>query len=184
MKNIVVNVLGMVSIIGGVQSIHGQTDLCKPNVILIMTDDQGYGELSCHGNPVLQTPQLDKLYSQSIRLMNYHAAPMSTATRGQLMTGLDAARNGALNVSSGRTMLRVGIPTMGDVFKENGYNTGIFGKWHLGDTYPYTPDCRGFQKTLWFPPSHMGQSRTIGEILISMPYIFVMEKKEDRWILY
>jgi arylsulfatase len=70
-----------------------------------MTDDQGYGELSCHGNPLLQTPHLDALHARSLRLTDYHAAPMCTPTRGQLMTGLDAARNGAINVSSGRALL-------------------------------------------------------------------------------
>src|SRR3546814_880960 len=78
----------------------------KPNVIIIMTDDQGYGELSVHGNPVLQTPELDKLYHQSVRFIDFHVAPMCTPTRGQLMTGMDAAKNGAVNVSSGRSLLR------------------------------------------------------------------------------
>ena len=71
-----------------------------------MTDDQNYPELSLHGNPVLKTPRLDKLHGQSIRLTDYHVAPMGTPTRGQLLTGIDAARNGASNVSSGRALLR------------------------------------------------------------------------------
>ena len=128
----------------------------KPNVILIMTDDQGYGELSCHGNPVLKTPHLDALAKRSLRLTDYHATPMCTPTRGQLMTGLDAARNGAINVSSGRALLRPELPTMADAFAENGYCTGIFGKWHLGDNYPFRPEDRGFQQTVWFPSSHIG----------------------------
>ena len=127
-----------------------------PNVILIMTDDQGYGELSCHGNPILKTPHMDELHAESIRLTDYHVAPMCTPTRGQLMTGLDAARNGAVNVSSGRALLRSDVPTMGDFFTSAGYRTGIFGKWHLGDNYPYRPEDRGFQETLWFPSSHIG----------------------------
>jgi arylsulfatase len=120
-----------------------------------MTDDQGYGELSVHGNPILKTPNLDKLHSQSIRLTDYHVAPMCTPTRGQLLTGMDAARNGAINVSAGRTLLRAELPTMADFFKGNGYRTGIFGKWHLGDNYPYRPQDRGFEETLWFPSSHI-----------------------------
>jgi arylsulfatase A-like enzyme len=127
----------------------------RPNVILVMTDDQGYGELSCHGNPVLKTPNLDRLHGQSLRLTDFHVAPMCTPTRGQLMTGLDAARNGAVNVSSGRTLLRPGLPTMADFFAANGYRTAMFGKWHLGDNYPYRPQDRGFQETLWFPSSHI-----------------------------
>jgi len=127
----------------------------RPNVIIVMTDDQGYGELSVHGNPILDTPHLDKLHRQSLRLEDYHVAPMCTPTRGQLLTGLDAARNAAINVSAGRTLLRAELPTMADIFKESGYRTGLFGKWHLGDNYPYRPQDRGFEETLWFPSSHI-----------------------------
>jgi arylsulfatase len=127
----------------------------RPNVILLMTDDQGYGELSAHGNPVLKTPNLDRLHAESVRFTDFHVAPMCTPTRGQLLTGLDAARNGAINVSSGRTLLRAEIPTLADFFGANGYRTAIFGKWHLGDNTPYRPEERGFQETLWFPSSHV-----------------------------
>ena len=137
-----------------------QSAVCAtpPNVILIMTDDQGYGEMSCHGNPVLKTPNLDQLHAQSLRLTDYHAAPMCTPTRGQLLTGLDSARNGAINVSSGRTLLRPELPTMADIFADSGYATAIFGKWHLGDNYPFRPQDRGFQETLWFPSSHINST--------------------------
>ena len=130
----------------------------KPNVILLMTDDQGYGDLSCHGNPIFQTPHLDQLHRESIRLTDFHVAPMCTPTRGQLMTGRDAAWNAAINVSSGRTLLRAELPTLADEFGTAGYRTGIFGKWHLGDTYPYRPQDRGFQETLWFPSSHINST--------------------------
>lgn len=128
----------------------------RPNVIVVMTDDQGYGEFSAHGNPVLETPNLDRLASQSIRLTDFHVAPMCTPTRGQLMTGVDAFRNGAMNVSSGRTLLRRELPTMANVFADAGWRTGLFGKWHLGDTYPYRPADRGFHESVWFPSSHIG----------------------------
>ena len=127
----------------------------RPNIIVIMTDDQGYGEFSCHGNPIARTPHIDKLASQSIRLTDFHVAPMCTPTRGQLLTGLDAFRNGALNVSSGRTLLRPELKTMADVFKAAGYRTGIFGKWHLGDNHPFRPEDRGFDEAIWFPSSHI-----------------------------
>jgi arylsulfatase A-like enzyme len=128
----------------------------RPNVLVIITDDQGYGDLSCHGNPVLKTPNLDRLHAESVRFTDFHVAPMCTPTRGQLLTGVDALRNGAINVSSGRTMLRRDLPTMADVFASSGYRTGLFGKWHLGDTYPYRPQDRGFHESLWFPSSHIG----------------------------
>lgn len=127
----------------------------RPNVIIVMTDDQGYGEFSCHGNPIARTPNIDRLASQSIRLTDFHVAPMCTPTRGQLLTGLDAFRNGAINVSSGRTLLRPELETIADVFRHAGYRTGLFGKWHLGDNYPFRPEDRGFDETLWFPSSHI-----------------------------
>lgn len=130
----------------------------QPNVIIIVTDDQGYGDMSCHGNPVLKTPHLDSLHAQSLRLTDFHVAPMCTPTRGQLLTGIDAAANGAINVSSGRTLLKTGIPTLADILSGNGYQTGLFGKWHLGDNYPYRPEDRGFQETLWFPSSHINST--------------------------
>jgi arylsulfatase A-like enzyme len=132
-----------------------QTD-AKPNVLLIVTDDQGYGDLSGHGNPYLQTPHLDELASQSIRFTDFHVAPMCTPTRAQLLTGRDCLATAAMNVSSGRTLLRTDLPTMADFFKAGGYKTGIFGKWHLGDNYPYRPQDRGFDESLWFPSSHIG----------------------------
>lgn len=130
----------------------------RPNVIILLTDDQGYGDFSCHGNPVLKTPNLDKLHDQSIRLTDFHVAPMCTPTRGQLLTGMHCLRNGAMNVSSGRTLLRRGIPTLANNLADGGYRCGIFGKWHLGDNYPYRPQDRGFHETLWFPSSHIGSA--------------------------
>jgi len=127
----------------------------RPNVIVVMTDDQGYGEFSCHGNPITHTPHIDRLASQSLRLVDFHVAPMCTPTRGQFLTGLDALRNGAMNVSSGRTLLRPELKTVADLFGAAGYRTGLFGKWHLGDNYPFRPGDRGFDETLWFPSSHI-----------------------------
>lgn len=130
----------------------------RPNVILIVSDDQGYGDFSAHGNPRLRTPNLDRLRAESIRLTDFHATPMCTPTRSQLMTGRDALMTSAMNVSSGRTLLRRDFPTMGEVFRAAGYRTGIFGKWHLGDSYPYRPEDRGFDETVWFPSSHIGST--------------------------
>jgi len=129
----------------------------RPNVIVIITDDQGYGDLSCHGNPVLKTPNLDRLHSESIRLTDFHVAPMCTPTRGQLMTGIDSLRNGAMNVSSGRTPLRRGVLTLAEMLRGQ-YRTGLFGKWHLGDNFPYRPHDRGFEEAVWFPSSHVGSA--------------------------
>lgn len=121
----------------------------QPNVILIMTDDQGYGDLSCHGDPVLKTPNLDKLHSQSVRFTDFHVSPFCTPTRAGLMTGRYPGRTGAYRTSSGRTSLHLREKTLGDLFTVNGYATGMFGKWHLGDCAPSRPmDC-GFEKSVW-----------------------------------
>jgi arylsulfatase A-like enzyme len=130
-------------------SAAGQTRQ-RPNVLIVLTDDQGYGDFSCHGNPILKTPNMDRLHAESMRFTNFHVAPMCTPTRGQLMTGQDALRNGATSVTAGRAMVRRGIPTMADVFAAAGYSTGLFGKWHLGDNYPYRPMERGFQQAVYF----------------------------------
>lgn len=122
----------------------------RPNVLIILTDDQGYGDFSCHGNPVLKTPNMDRLHGESVRFTDFHVAPMCTPTRGQLMTGLDALHNGATSVTAGRAVIRSGIPTMADIFAAGGYRTGLFGKWHLGDNHPYRPMDRGFQEAEYF----------------------------------
>jgi arylsulfatase len=127
----------------------GRDSKNKPNVILVMTDDQGYGDFSCHGNPVLITPSLDRLQGQSVRLTDFHVAPMCTPTRSQLMSGLDALRNRARHVCAGLDMLRRDVPTMADIFRAGGYRTGLFGKWHLGDNYPYLPQYRGFEEAVY-----------------------------------
>ncbi len=120
----------------------------QPNVIVVMTDDQGYGDLSAHGNPVLRTPSMDKLHSQSVRFTDFHVAPMCTPSRGQLLTGRDAIDNGASFVCMGRSLVREELPTMAKIFGGAGYATGHFGKWHLGDNYPFRPQDRGFQETV------------------------------------
>ncbi len=130
----------------------------RPNVIVVMTDDQGYGDLGVHGNPVVKTPQLDRLHGESVRLTDFHVAPVCTPTRGQLLTGRDALANGAMTTNAGRALLRREIPTAANIFSANGYRTGQFGKWHLGDNYPYRPHDRGFDKAIYFPASHIGSA--------------------------
>src|SRR5699024_7838388 len=120
----------------------------KPNVIIILTEDQGYGDLSAHGNPVLETPNIDKLHEESIRFTDFHVAPMCTPTRSQLMTGQDALSTGAFIACCGFALLDEELPTMADIFKANNYETGLFGKWHLGDNYPYRAMDRGFKETV------------------------------------
>ena len=130
----------------------------KPNVIIIMTDDQGYGDLGCHGNPILKTPNLDQLHSESVRFTDFHVSPFCTPTRAALMTGNHPGVTGAYRTSAGRTMLHPSEKTIANHFAENGYKTGMTGKWHLGDNAPHRPQDRGFQDAIWHRCGGVGQA--------------------------
>ena len=121
-----------------------------PNVIIVLADDQGYGDLACHGNPYLKTPNLDKIHNESIRLTDFHVAPMSSPTRGQLLTGVDCLRNGCMATCAGRNIVRDEFPMAGEFFASAGYATGLFGKWHVGYNWPHRPIDRGFQEAVYF----------------------------------
>jgi arylsulfatase A-like enzyme len=120
----------------------------KPNVILIVTDDQGYGDLSCHGNPILQTPNLDRLHKESVRFTDFHTNPTCAPSRGALLTGKYAHRAGVWHTIAGGNHLRASEMTMADAFRASGYRTALFGKWHLGSNYRYPPMDRGFDEWL------------------------------------
>ena len=130
----------------------------KPNVVIVITDDQGYGDLSCHGNPVLKTPEIDALYQESVRLLDYHVAPTCSPTRSAFVTGHWTNRTGVWHTIMGRSMLRENEVTMGQVFKDAGYATGMFGKWHLGDNYPYRPEDRGYTEVMRHGGGGVGQT--------------------------
>lgn len=130
----------------------------KPNVVIVITDDQGYGDLSCHGNPVLKTPGIDQLYAESVRLVDYHVAPTCSPTRAALQSGHWTNRTGVWHTIMGRSMLRENEPTIGEVFSDAGYATGMFGKWHLGDNYPFRPEDRGYTEVLRHGGGGVGQT--------------------------
>lgn len=120
----------------------------RPNVILVITDDQGYGDFGCHGNPYIQTPHLDQFHKESIRLTDFHVSPTCAPTRAALMTGRYTNRTGVYHTIAGWSLLRENEKTLANMFQEAGYKTGAFGKWHLGDNYPFRPFDRGFQETV------------------------------------
>ena len=149
----ILSVLPSCTSTGGVRATKGK----RPNVILVITDDQGYGDLRCHGNTIIQTPNLDRLHSQSIRLTDFHVDPTCSPTRSALMTGHYSTRTGVWHTIMGRSLLGKHEVTMADVFSAGGYRTGIFGKWHLGDNYPFRPQDRGFDEVLIHQGGGVGQ---------------------------
>jgi arylsulfatase len=130
----------------------------KPNIVLVMTDDQGYGDLACHGNPVVKTPNLDRLHSESVRFTDFNVSPTCAPTRSALMTGRHEFRNGVTHTIEERERLTLKATTLAEVLKAAGYATGIFGKWHLGDEAPYQPDRRGFDEVFIHGAGGIGQT--------------------------
>ncbi|MFV1994857.1 MAG: sulfatase-like hydrolase/transferase, partial [Verrucomicrobiales bacterium] len=129
-----------------------------PNVVLVITDDQGYGDIAAHGNPYIHTPNLDKLHDESVRLDDYHVAPTCAPTRAALVTGHWTNRTGVWHTIMGRSMLRENEVTLGQILADGGYATGMFGKWHMGDNYPYRPEDRGFQEVMRHGGGGVGQT--------------------------
>lgn len=139
------------TVLSGFADLAGQAraqSIQQPNVIILLTDDQGYGDISCNGNPILKTPQLDRLAADGVQFADFHVDPYCSPTRAALMTGRYASRTGVWMTFGSRHHLRRDEVTIADVFKENGYTTAVFGKWHLGNNYPFRPMDRGFDVSL------------------------------------
>lgn len=128
-----------------------------PNVILIITDDQGYGDIGAHGHPHIRTPVLDRLHSESIRLTDFHVDPTCSPTRAALLTGRYSTRTGVWHTIMGRSLMAPEEVTMAEVFAAHGYRTGMMGKWHLGDNYPLRPQDQGFDTAFYHPAGGVGQ---------------------------
>lgn len=127
------------------------------NVIVVMTDDQGWGDLSSHGNPALETPALDRLAGESVQLRQFYVHPVCTPTRAALFTGRHPQRHTAIDTYRGRAMLATGAVTIAERMREAGWATGIFGKWHLGDSAPMRPLDQGFERSLVHCGGGIGQ---------------------------
>ncbi len=139
----------------------------------IITDDQGYGDLGHTGNPIIRTPHIDNLADESSNLTDYHVAPTRSPARAALLTGRWTDRTGVWHTVNGRSMLRENEVTLAQMLKDAGYAAGYFGKWHLGDNYPYRPEDRGFAEVyrhggggvgqtpdVWDSPPGVPQART------------------------
>lgn len=130
----------------------------RPNIVFIITDDQGYGDLSATGNPVLKTPHIDKLYQNAVRFSDFHVSPTCAPTRSALLTGRHEFRNGITHTINERERLNPDSVTLAETLKAAGYTTGIFGKWHLGDEPSYWPSRRGFDEMFIHGAGGIGQT--------------------------
>ena len=128
-----------------------------PNVILIITDDQGYGDLNFNGNPNIITPALDNFAAESIRFNNFYVSPVCAPTRSSLMTGRYSLRTGVRDTYNGGAIMASSEVTLAEMLKQANFTTGIFGKWHLGDNYPSRPSDQGFDESLIHLAGGMGQ---------------------------
>ncbi|MCA8995668.1 MAG: arylsulfatase [Planctomycetaceae bacterium] len=127
----------------------------RPNVLLIMTDDQGYGDLSINGNPHLRTPSIDGLAKSGIRFERFYVNSFCAPTRAALLTGRYPVRTGTYGVTHNKECMRSEEVTLGEAFAAAGYKTGCFGKWHNGEQFPYTPPGQGFQEYFGFHNGHI-----------------------------
>ncbi|SMP51779.1 arylsulfatase [Neorhodopirellula lusitana] len=147
-------VASLLPTVTGAESLEGS----RPNIVLVMTDDQGYYDMGCHGHPYLKTPNLDRLYEQSTRFTDFHASPTCAPTRAAMMSGRAPFKNGVTHTILERDRMTLDTTTIAQVLKAAGYTTGIFGKWHLGDEDAYQPHNRGFDETFIHGAGGIGQN--------------------------
>jgi arylsulfatase len=130
----------------------------RPNIILVMTDDQGKGDLSCLGNPDMKTPNIDNFYGQSTHFTDFHVSPTCAPTRSSIMSGRHEFRNGVTHTIKERERMALSTVTVADILQGAGYKTAIFGKWHLGDEDAYQPHSRGFGEVFIHGAGGIGQA--------------------------
>ena len=128
----------------------------RPNVLLILTDDQGYSDLSIKGNQDINTPHIDQLFKQGASFDRFYVSAVCSPTRAEILTGRYAVRGGVYSTSAGGERLDLDEETIAEIFSRAGYNTGAFGKWHNGTQYPYHPNARGFDEYYGFASGHWG----------------------------
>ncbi|MEM6320810.1 MAG: arylsulfatase [Bacteroidota bacterium] len=149
-------VLPLLFVFNNCQSTESTTEQRPPNILLILTDDQGWGDLSINGNTNLQTPNIDRLTKNGATLDRFFVSPVCSPTRAEILTGRYALRSGVYSTSQGGERIDLDETTMADYFKAAGYQTGAFGKWHSGMQYPYHPNGRGFDEFYGYCSGHWG----------------------------
>ena len=130
----------------------------RPNIIFILTDDQGFGDVSANGNPILKTPNMDRIHDEGVRFLDFHVSPTCSPTRSALHTGRHEFRNGVTHTIFERERMTLNATTLPQVLKTAGYTTGIFGKWHLGDEADHQPDKRGYDEVFIHGGGGIGQT--------------------------
>lgn len=171
----------------------------KPNVILILTDDQGYGDLGVHGNPTIKTPVLDQFALESAQFDRFYVSPLCAPTRASLLTGRYHLSTGTISVSNGLETMDAEEYTLGELFQDNGYRTGLFGKWHNGQHYPHHPLAQGFDEFTGFLAGHWsnyfdtqleknGSTRTFSgylpDVLTDETLVFIEENLDQPFFAY
>ena len=130
----------------------------RPNIIFILTDDLGYGDAGCTGNPIIKTPNIDRLYNEGVRFSDFHVSPTCSPSRCAIMTGRHEFHSGVTHTIDERERMSLKATTIAQVLKSAGYTTGIFGKWHLGDEDAYQPGVRGFDEVFIHGGGGIGQT--------------------------
>lgn len=136
---------------------YGPLHSCRPNFLLVVCDDLGFGDLSLHGNPLCRTPHLDRLAGEGVSARRHYSGPLCAPARACLLTGRYSYRSRVVDTYCGRSIMDPDEKTLGGLLRAGGYRTGLFGKWHLGDTPPFRPEDRGFDETLWHLGGGIGQ---------------------------
>jgi len=207
MRKHLVRLLIALIVIVSFSSFANAANQAKPNVVIVITDDQGYGDLGSRGNPIIKTPNLDSFAEESVRFTNFHVSTTCAPSRGAIMTGRHSNRLNVHHTISGRSMVFADEKMLPEVFAENGYTNGMFGKWHLGDNYPFRPKDRGFHEVVrhggggitqgpdywgndYFDDTYWHNGKTkkyegyCTDVFFSEALRFIDENKENPFFLY